>query len=168
MAYTAAALSFALQNLPVPVLIVGAQRSSDRPSSDAATNLIGAVKAAAEAPFAEVVIAMHETVSDTAIAINRGTKVRKCHTSRQRHLQTSQRHTYSARQRQKITMLTTDYAKRDPTKNLILKPNFSEEVASVKFYPGTKSRSHRLVHRKRLQGPNSRRIRFRPCKQILL
>jgi len=42
MAYTSAALSFALQNLPIPVIVVGAQRSSDRPSSDAATNLIGA------------------------------------------------------------------------------------------------------------------------------
>jgi glutamyl-tRNA(Gln) amidotransferase subunit D len=82
MAYTSAALSFALQNLPVPVILVGAQRSSDRPSSDAATNLIGAVKAAGEAPFAEVGLAMHETVSDTSIVVHRGTKVRKCHTSR--------------------------------------------------------------------------------------
>src|SRR4030066_293260 len=40
MAYTAAALSFALQNLPVPVIVVGAQRSSDRPSSEAPTNQI--------------------------------------------------------------------------------------------------------------------------------
>jgi glutamyl-tRNA(Gln) amidotransferase subunit D len=82
MAYTSAALSFALQNLPVPVIVVGAQRSSDRPSSDAATNLIGAVKATGEAPFAEVGLAMHERVSDASIVIHRGTKVRKCHTSR--------------------------------------------------------------------------------------
>ncbi|NIU55125.1 MAG: Glu-tRNA(Gln) amidotransferase GatDE subunit D, partial [Phycisphaerae bacterium] len=82
MAYTAAALSFALQNLPVPVIMVGSQRSADRPSSDAATNLIGAVRAAAWAPFAEVVLAMHETISDTSIVFHRGTKVRKCHTSR--------------------------------------------------------------------------------------
>ncbi|MDP9498994.1 MAG: asparaginase domain-containing protein, partial [Thermoproteota archaeon] len=40
MSYTAAALSFALQDLPIPVIIVGAQRSSDRPSSDASSNLI--------------------------------------------------------------------------------------------------------------------------------
>jgi glutamyl-tRNA(Gln) amidotransferase subunit D len=43
MGYSAAALSFALQNLPVPVIFVGSQRSADRPSSDAATNLTGAV-----------------------------------------------------------------------------------------------------------------------------
>src|SRR5512136_3287716 len=82
MAYTSAALSFALQNLPVPVVVVGAQRSSDRPSSDAATNLIGAVNASAFGPFAEVVIAMHETIADTNILFHRGTRVRKCHTSR--------------------------------------------------------------------------------------
>ncbi|KPV64529.1 MAG: Glutamyl-tRNA(Gln) amidotransferase subunit D [Candidatus Bathyarchaeota archaeon BA2] len=44
LGYTAAALSFALQDLPVPVIMVASQRSADRPSSDAATNLIGAVK----------------------------------------------------------------------------------------------------------------------------
>ncbi|MHA2428526.1 MAG: asparaginase domain-containing protein, partial [Candidatus Hermodarchaeia archaeon] len=59
MGYTAAALSFALQNLPRPVILTGSQRSSDRPSTDAALNLTGAVIAASQAPFAEVVIAMH-------------------------------------------------------------------------------------------------------------
>ncbi|MEM0049275.1 MAG: Glu-tRNA(Gln) amidotransferase subunit GatD, partial [Candidatus Bathyarchaeia archaeon] len=82
MGYSAAALSFALQNLPVPVILVGAQRSGDRPSSDAALNLIGAVTAASRAPFAEVSVAMHETTSDESIILHRGTKVRKCHTSR--------------------------------------------------------------------------------------
>jgi glutamyl-tRNA(Gln) amidotransferase subunit D len=36
MHHTAAALSFMLQDLPVPVVMVGSQRSVDRPSSDAA------------------------------------------------------------------------------------------------------------------------------------
>jgi glutamyl-tRNA(Gln) amidotransferase subunit D len=136
MAYTAAALSFALQNLPVPVILVGAQRSSDRPSSDAATNLIGAVQAAAKAPFAEVVIAMHETVSDTAIVINRGTKVRKCHTSRRDTFKPVNATPMARIKDQEIIMLTNDYKKRDPAKKLILKPEFSDKVALVKFHPG--------------------------------
>jgi len=136
MAYTAAALSFALQNLPVPVILVGAQRSSDRPSSDAATNLIGAVQAAAKAPFAEVAIAMHETVSDTAIAINRGTKVRKCHTSRRDTFKPVNATPMARIKDQEITMLTEDYRKRDSAKKLILKPAFSDKVALVKFHPG--------------------------------
>lgn len=137
MAYTAAALSFALQNLPVPVIIVGAQRSSDRPSSDAATNLIGAVKAAAYAPFAEVAVAMHETIADTTIAFNRGTKVRKCHTSRRDTFKPVNSSPIARTTNgNNVTMLTTDYRKRDPTAQLILKPNFSEKVALIKFYPG--------------------------------
>jgi glutamyl-tRNA(Gln) amidotransferase subunit D len=136
MAYTAAALSFALQNLPVPVILVGAQRSSDRPSSDAATNLIAAVQAATRGPFAEVGLAMHETLSDTTIAVNRGTKVRKCHTSRRDTFKPVNATPIARVKNNEVTMLTSDYQKRDATKKLVLKPKFSEEVALVKFYPG--------------------------------
>jgi glutamyl-tRNA(Gln) amidotransferase subunit D len=135
MGYTAAALSFALQNLPVPVILVGAQRSADRPSSDAATNLTGAVTAAAYAPFAEVAIAMHETPSDTAIAIHRGTKVRKCHTSRRDAFKSVNATPIAKIENQKITMLTEDYRKRDLKRVLELKPKFEEKVALIKFYP---------------------------------
>jgi glutamyl-tRNA(Gln) amidotransferase subunit D len=136
MAYTAAALSFALRNLPVPVILVGAQRSSDRPSSDAATNLIAAVQAATRGPFAEVAIAMHETLSDTAIAVNRGTKVRKCHTSRRDTFKPVNATPIARVKDNEVTMLTDEYQKRDAAKKLVLKPDFSEEVALVKFYPG--------------------------------
>jgi glutamyl-tRNA(Gln) amidotransferase subunit D len=136
MAYTAAALSFALQNLPVPVILVGAQRSSDRPSSDAATNLIAAVQAATRGPFAEVGLAMHESLSDTAIAVNRGTKVRKCHTSRRDTFKPVNATPIARVQNNEIIMLTSDYQKRDAKKKLVLKPEFSEKVALVKFYPG--------------------------------
>jgi len=138
MAYTAAALSFALQNLPVPVVVVGAQRSSDRPSSDAATNLIGAVQLAANAPFAEVVLAMHETVSDTAIVAHRGTKVRKCHTSRRDTFKSINASPLARIKDSQITMLTNDFQKRKSASHLVLKPDFSEDVALIKFHPGLK------------------------------
>jgi glutamyl-tRNA(Gln) amidotransferase subunit D len=136
MGYTSAALSFALQNLPVPVILVGAQRSSDRPSSDAATNLIGAVKAAGEAPFAEVGLAMHETVSDAAIVVHRGVKVRKCHTSRRDTFKSINGFPICKVLNQKVTMQNGDYQHRDATKQLVVKPDFCEKVALVKFYPG--------------------------------
>ena len=139
MAYTSAALSFALQNLPVPVIVVGAQRSSDRPSSDAATNLIGAVKAAGEAPFAEVGLAMHETISDIAIIVHRGTKVRKCHTSRRDTFKSINGFPIAKVKNLQVTMETDQYQRRDPKKKLVLKPNFSDKVALVKFYPGLDS-----------------------------
>ena len=136
MAYTSAALSFALQNLPIPVIIVGAQRSSDRPSSDAATNLIGAVKAAGEAPFAEVGLAMHETVSDTTIVVHRGTKVRKCHTSRRDTFKSINGFPIAKIQNLQVTLTTDAYQRRDSKRKLVLKPNFSDKVALVKFHPG--------------------------------
>jgi len=136
MAYTAAALSFALQNLPVPVILVGAQRSSDRPSSDAALNLLGAVQTACKAPFAEVVIAMHDNLSDNLIGLNRGTKVRKCHTSRRDTFKPVNSSAIAKVNNNKIIMLSNQFVKRDTKRKLILKPKFSENVALIKFYPG--------------------------------
>jgi glutamyl-tRNA(Gln) amidotransferase subunit D len=136
MGYTAAALSFALQNLPVPVIVVGSQRSADRPSSDAATNLLGAVLAAAKGPFAEVVVAMHETPSDTGIVLHKGTKVRKCHTSRRDAFRSVNAIPLARIENQEITMLVQDYQKRDPSRKLSLKDRFEEKVALVKFHPG--------------------------------
>ncbi|MFQ6087026.1 MAG: Glu-tRNA(Gln) amidotransferase subunit GatD [Candidatus Bathyarchaeia archaeon] len=139
LGYTSAALSFALRNLPVPVIMVASQRSADRPSSDAAANLIGAVKAAAKAPFAEVVVAMHETVSDKAIVFHRGTKVRKCHTSRRDTFQSINASPLAKMENEEFFMLVKDFNKRDPSRKLVLKPNFDEKVALVKFYPGLDS-----------------------------
>ena len=82
LGYTAAALSFALSGVPVPVVLVGAQRSPDRPSSDAPLNLVAAVSAAGTAKFSGVYVAMHMGESDDKIAFHRGTRVRKSHTSR--------------------------------------------------------------------------------------
>jgi glutamyl-tRNA(Gln) amidotransferase subunit D len=79
--FTTAALSFMLKDLPGPVIVVGAQRSSDRPSSDAASNLMCAARVAT-ADLGEVVAVMHGETSDTYASIHRGTKVRKMHSSR--------------------------------------------------------------------------------------
>ncbi|HID08636.1 TPA: Glu-tRNA(Gln) amidotransferase subunit GatD [Candidatus Micrarchaeota archaeon] len=82
MHYTAAFLSFALQNVPVPVVLVGAQRSSDRPSSDAAVNLLNAINVAVNSDLAGTFVVMHESMSDGFCTIHPGTRVRKMHTSR--------------------------------------------------------------------------------------
>jgi len=71
-----------LKGLFRPVVLVGSQRSSDRPSSDAALNLVSAVTFAAKSNIAEVVVVMHGSMSDDFCLVHRGTKVRKCHTSR--------------------------------------------------------------------------------------
>jgi len=79
--YTAAALSFMLKNLSKPVVLVGAQRSVDRGSSDAFSNLVCAVRASMS-DIGEVGICMHGSIDDDYCTFNRGTRVRKMHTSR--------------------------------------------------------------------------------------
>lgn len=82
LGFTAAALSFLLKNLTGPVVLVGAQRSPDRPSSDGASNLVAACRVARDRRIGEVVVVMHAGLSDTSWSIHRGTWVRKMHSSR--------------------------------------------------------------------------------------
>jgi len=82
MSYTGAALSLMLQNLDTGVMLVGSQRSSDRPSSDAAMNMYCASKFLTETDFTGVGVCMHENSNDTVCNILPPQKVRKMHTSR--------------------------------------------------------------------------------------
>ncbi|MBA3063894.1 Glu-tRNA(Gln) amidotransferase subunit GatD [Candidatus Woesearchaeota archaeon] len=82
MHYSSAALSFILEDLSVPVILVGSQRSSDRGSSDAGLNLISACYFIANSDFADVAICMHENLSDESCLILPALKTRKMHTSR--------------------------------------------------------------------------------------
>jgi glutamyl-tRNA(Gln) amidotransferase subunit D len=142
MAYTSAALSFALRNLPVPVILVGSQRSSDRPSSDASMNLIKAVEAAIRIPIAEVMICMHETVSDTSIILHRGTRARKLHTSRRDAFQSIGVSPIARIEGKKTAILTDSYYKRDKKRQMILKPDFDEKTTLIKFHPGL---DHKII-----------------------
>jgi glutamyl-tRNA(Gln) amidotransferase subunit D len=135
--YTAAALSFALANLPIPVLIVGAQRSSDRPSSDSASNLTGAVALAARADMAAVGVAMHRDLSDHIIVAHRGTRVRKCHTSRRdafKSINSNPLASYDLKTGQ--IEPSKGVAKRDKSRKVVLKPRFDQHAYLIKFYPG--------------------------------
>ncbi|NIP34103.1 MAG: Glu-tRNA(Gln) amidotransferase subunit GatD, partial [Thermoplasmata archaeon] len=80
MGFTAAALAFMLPELAGPVVLVGSQRSSDRPSSDAVENLRDAC-AVATSDAGEVLVVMHGGHSDETGTIHRATRVRKLHTS---------------------------------------------------------------------------------------
>jgi glutamyl-tRNA(Gln) amidotransferase, subunit D len=82
MGYTAAALSFMLGGVSIPIVFVGAQRSSDRPSSDASSNLTAAVRFCVNGKRKGVFVLMHDTLGDDSFSVHLGTRVRKMHTSR--------------------------------------------------------------------------------------
>jgi glutamyl-tRNA(Gln) amidotransferase subunit D len=134
MSYSSAAMSFALQDLPCPVVFVGSQRSSDRPSSDNATNLMGGVYTAAYAPFAEVCIGLHENTSDESISYIRGTKVRKCHTSTRYAFQPVNDFPLARYKDGKVEMLNDRVRPRQDSEPKLLN-KFSDKCALLKFHP---------------------------------
>jgi len=141
MHYTSAALSFALQNLPIPVVMVGAQRSSDRPSSDASLNLIGACTFASKSKYSGVFVAMHYTVSDDIIACHIGTRVRKNHTSRRDAFRSIDVLPFSLVHDGQIDV-SKQYAdlkiqeRHKNIESMIVKPKFENKVSLLKFHPG--------------------------------
>ena len=136
LGFTSAALSFALQELPVPVALVGSQRSSDRPSSDAALNLLGATELVGKADAAEVMLVMHGETDDSFLYAHRGTRARKCHTSRRDAFQSINSHPLFKIDEVGITELNPPRLKRNPDRSLKLKPKFDDRVALAKTYPG--------------------------------
>lgn len=141
MAYTAAALSFMIENPAVPILLVGAQRSSDRGSSDAAVNLLCAVDFILNSDFAGVAICMHENENDSACAILPPTKTRKLHTSRRDAFQAVNAKPIASvsnatgSEKPKIDFFSSEYLRKNHGKETIFRTKLEEKIAILKSHP---------------------------------
>jgi glutamyl-tRNA(Gln) amidotransferase subunit D len=133
MGFTAAALAFMLPELPGPVVLVGSQRSSDRPSSDAVENLRDAC-AVATSDAGEVLVVMHGDHSDETGTIHRATRVRKLHTSARSAFR-------SVNTEPVGTIRSGEVTYDGPVRprsggSIVLDDRVVEEVALVMAYPG--------------------------------
>jgi glutamyl-tRNA(Gln) amidotransferase subunit D len=141
MSHTGAILSFMVQQSPVPIVLVGSQRSSDRPSSDAALNLMNAVRTAAECDIAEVMLCMFGPTSDKNDLLHRGTRCRKMHSSYRSTFRTVGATPLAVvsrtlnEQGSHFTYLTQEYLKRDHSRKPIINPAFEEKVTIQYYYP---------------------------------
>jgi glutamyl-tRNA(Gln) amidotransferase subunit D len=136
MHHTAAALSFMVQRPPIPIVMVGSQRSSDRPSSDAARNLINACWTAARGPIAEVMVCMFGPTSDRYNLLHRGTRVRKMHSSYRSTFRTLGDIPLAMVEGGKITHLKDDYFERRRDRDVVVRAAYEERVTLVYYYPG--------------------------------
>ena len=131
MSYSAAALSFQLPEISNPVIFTGSQRSPDRPSSDAHLNLEGAAKAAMS-DLGEISIAMHETTDDLNVAIWRGNRTRKNHSSK--------RDAFTSLNDEPIGIVSDKIEwkgkYRPVCEKTVLKPGFDEKIAMIWAHPG--------------------------------
>ncbi len=141
MGFTSAALSFMLKDLSIPVVLVGSQRSSDRPSSDAALNLINAAIVSCS-DIAEVVVCMLGSTSHDYGLIHRGTLVRKMHSSVRNTFRTIDNIPLGMIRDEKITMFNNDYRMRNNSETRAM-TGFEKKVALVYSYPGMQNE---LIH----------------------
>lgn len=139
MHHTAAVLSFMIQDPPVPIVMVGSQRSSDRPSSDAALNLIHATLTAARSDIAEVLVCMFGPTSDRYGLLHRGTRVRKMHSSSRSTFRTVGDIPVALVSREEgVRPLRSDYRRRRDDRRVRLDAVFDDRVGIIYYYPGMK------------------------------
>ena len=134
MHYTSAALTFMVQNSPIPIVIVGSQRSSDRPSSDAALNLMHAATAAGHGDIAETMVCMFGPTSDEYGFLHRGTRVRKMHSSYRSTFRTIGDTPLATVTREGVFPIKQDYKKRRNDRDVTILPYFEERVAMIYYY----------------------------------
>lgn len=138
MHYTSAALSFMLDGLNSPVVLTGAQRSSDRGSSDAFINLLCSANLAAHSDIAEVMICMHDRSSDDKCSAIRGTKARKMQTSRRDAFRSVNSEPIARVDSSGKIEYVSDYRKREGRGKVPkVLSKFEPKVALVKVYPNS-------------------------------
>ena len=140
MHYTSAALSFILEDLVIPIILVGAQRSSDRGSSDSFQNLFSACQFISKSDFSGVAICMHENMNDDSCLILPGLRTRKLHTSRRDAFKAINVKPIAKVKDNSIEILNHDYPKRDrkDKNNLNLKLFEDPKIGILKTHPNMK------------------------------
>ncbi len=136
--HTGAALTYMIQNPPVPIILVGSQRSSDRPSSDAALNLMYATYAAGHSDIAEVMVCMFGPTSDEYGLLHKGTRVRKMHSSYRSTFRTIGDTPLAMVNRKGIKHIKKEYHHRRKDRSVTIKPYFSDKVTMIYYYPAMK------------------------------
>ena len=136
MHHTAAVLTFMVQNPPIPIVMVGSQRSSDRPSSDAALNLMYGVKAAAEGDIAGGMVLLFGPTSDEYGLLHSGCRVRKMHSSYRSTFRTVGDIPLATIDRDRIIPLHDDYPRRREDRNVEVKTVYEDRVTILYYYPG--------------------------------
>lgn len=133
--HTAAALTYMVQDPPVPIVLVGSQRSSDRPSSDAALNLMHSAVAAGHGDIAEVMVCMFGPTSDEYGFLHRGTRVRKMHSSYRSTFRTIGDTPLATVTRNGVKPIKKQYKHRRKDRNVKILPYFEEKVTILYYYP---------------------------------
>lgn len=135
MAYTSSALSIMLMDLPGPVVLVGSQRSSDRPASDAKKNLLDACRVCTKGDLMGVYVLMHGSISDDISLLHRGDTVSKLHTSRRDSFQSIDRLPVGFVKNGEVRLLRR-FEKTTQGRNPSFHSHMDRNISLIKIHPG--------------------------------
>ena len=146
LSYTTSAISFLIENPSAPIVFTASQRSSDRPSSDAYLNLLGAVKVA-QTRLSKVAIVMHSSVGDDRLEIISGVRARKMHTSRRDAFRSINTSSLGFIDRN-MEIHWNDYSEIG-NETMKLYEKMDERVALIYYHPGMgEEEIHRMLENK--------------------
>jgi glutamyl-tRNA(Gln) amidotransferase subunit D len=137
LSYTGTAISFMIENINKPVLLIGAQKSPDRASFDGSMNLICASYFIKE-KVPGVFLVMHGSINDDFCYVHKANKSRKMHTSRRdafksiNSLPIAKVYTNG-----KIEYLVDKNKIKILEEKPVLKNTFENKVALIKIYPNS-------------------------------
>jgi glutamyl-tRNA(Gln) amidotransferase subunit D len=138
LSFTGSALSFMIENINKPVILVGAQRSPDRASFDGSLNLICAAHFIKE-KLPGVYIVMHGSMDDDFCYVLKAVKSRKMHTSR--------RDAFKVINDLPVCKIFStgkiEYINKEKIylkEKVILKNDFEDKVVLLKIYPNSDPR----------------------------
>ncbi|MDD3178377.1 MAG: Glu-tRNA(Gln) amidotransferase subunit GatD [Candidatus ainarchaeum sp.] len=141
LSLTGSAISFMIEGINKPVLLIGAQRSPDRASFDGSMNLICASHFIKE-KIPGVFTVMHGSMNDDFCYVIRSTKSKKMHTSRRDSFRAvNDKPIAKVYKNGKIEYLKDkkelilEYQKK--FEKPVLKNKFSEKVEIIKAYPSS-------------------------------
>jgi len=119
-------------------VLVGAQRSSDRPSSENEMNMMNAVYCAKK-DIGEVGLCMHASINDDYCYLHHGTKVRKMHSSRRDAFRSINSAPIAAVNYMNDRFeILSEYKKRSPSGSLKLSTKINDNVAMIYTHPNIK------------------------------
>jgi glutamyl-tRNA(Gln) amidotransferase subunit D len=134
MHYTAAALSFMVQNPGIPIVLTGSMVPGSDPKSDAISNFQAALQIASESSIAEVCIVFSSNPGGRKKVVLRGCRARKVRSIRLNAFESVNLPPLAYVQRKKINYTGVSHAKRESYR-MSLNVALEENVAYVKQSP---------------------------------
>lgn len=136
MAFTAAALSFMLERLAVPVVLTGSMRPGGALKSDAPRNMRDAVRVAAAGNLAEVCIVFARDAVGSGSLILRGNRSRKASATKLNAFASPACPPLGSVRGGEIRYATTARQPRGPRGSIALSSDLNPNVCWIPYHPG--------------------------------